>query len=234
MRARAAWLCLALASVGFDGVAQNRSPDAAAPASAPASPLAEALVARFAACHAAESRPLADTDFTLLRATLGARAVAVAGAVGALDCVGASHEAACVDALRSAACEPLASALATAMREAAPGWAAGYARVLAQRVGVCYAAEADGGAVDDAREVLAAYERETAETLGALARSPGCRVNENFLPACSSAVAAMPCGSLGGRLENEPADQLRALGDACRRLVECAGDAGLTGHGPSR
>lgn len=231
-RARVLWILLALASVGFDSAAQNRPPDAGAPA--PASPLEEALVARFAACHAAESRPLAEADFAMLRATLGTRAVAVASAVGAVDCIGASHEAACVDALRSAGCEPLARALATTLREAPPVWAAGYARVLAQRVGACYASEADGGAADDMREVLAAYERETAEALGALARSPGCRVNENFLPACSSAVATMACETLGGRLENEPAEQLRALGDACRRLVECAGDAGAQGPAPPR
>jgi hypothetical protein len=110
-----------------------------------------------------------------------------------------------------------------------PAWAAGYARVLLQRIGACYVTEADGGAVDDARPTLASLERETASALGALAQRDDCHADEDFLPACSSAVLGLSCDVLGGRLANDPGALLRSLGDACHRLLSCEGDgdAGL-------
>lgn len=222
-RIRTALLCLTLATMGLRGEAQER---AEPPSNETV--LGDALGARFAACYTAEVGPPSPADLTVLRNALAPRAVSVAQTAGGADCAATSNQAACVDALTNVACERLARILGDApgARTSAPSWAAGYARVLGQRIAACYVAESDGGSLDEARETLTRFERETADALGALSEREGCHADQDFLPACSTAVMALSCGDLGSRLANEPASLLRALGGACVRLVACEGDGG--------
>ncbi len=220
-------LCLALASMGVRGEAQERDePPELAGVPANLSTLGEALGDRFATCYAAEAGALSDADRSVLRYALTPRAASTAAALGASGCDSAANEVACVEALQRVQCDTLARVLAAppGREGAAPSWAAGYAHVLMQRIERCYAAEADGGALDDVRPTLAAFERETASALGALAQREDCHANENFLPACSSALTAMSCDVLGGHLANDPGALLRSLGDACRNMLSCEGD----------
>lgn len=76
------------------------------------------------------------------------------------------------------------------------------------------------------RATLAAFERETAGALGSLSQREDCHANENFLPACSTALTAMSCDVLGGHLANDPGALLRSLGAACHQLLSCEGEAG--------
>lgn len=230
-RIHTALLCLSLASMGLRGEAQERAeplPHETVGAPSHETVLGDALSARFAACYAAEGAALSPADLTVVRNALMPRAVAVAQTAGGADCAATSNQAACVDALTNATCERLARILGDApgARSSAPSWAAGYARVLAQRVAACYVAESDGGSLDEARETLTRFERETADALGALSERQGCHADQDFLPACSTSVMALSCGDLGSRLANEPASMLRALGGACERLVACEGDGG--------
>ncbi len=225
-------LFLALASISARGEAQDRD-EAPELAGVPAnlSTLGEALGDRFASCYAAESGPLTEADRATLRDALTPRATATAEALGASDCGSAANEIACVEALRRAPCDALARILSEppGRQGTAPSWATGYAHVLMQRIERCYVAEADGGSLDDVRATLAAFERETAGALGTLSQREDCHANENFLPACSSALMAMSCDVLGGHLANDPGALMRSLGDACHQLLSCEGDgdAGL-------
>ncbi len=225
-RRRIALLCVALSSLTTSGDAQDRDPELAGVVPSNRAALGEALTARFAGCYEAEAGALGDGDRAVLRDALTPLALPVAEAATPTGCEGSSGEAACIDALRAMPCDALARSLASppAPRETPPAWAAGYARVLTQRIVACYAAEADGGADDEVREALSRFERETARALGALSQREACRADEDYLPACSAAVMALSCDALGERLAGEPGALMRALGDACGRLVACEGD----------
>jgi hypothetical protein len=219
----------ALAMISTRGEAQERdeAPElAGVPASLAA--LGEALGDRFATCYSAEAGALTDADRSVLRDALTPRATATAEALGATGCDSAANEIQCVEALQRAPCDALARVLAEppGRQSAAPSWATGYAHVLMQRIERCYVTEADGGSLDDVRATLAAFERETAGALGSLSQREDCHANENFLPACSTALTAMSCDVLGGHLANDPGALLRSLGDACHQLLSCEGEAG--------
>ncbi|MEZ4409454.1 MAG: hypothetical protein R3A52_23735 [Polyangiales bacterium] len=133
--------------------------------------LVDALTARFTACHESESGPLSAGDRDVLRSALTPVAAPLAGTLVTGGCEGDAARGRCVESVRELSCDELARALAEMparmARGEAPAWAAGYARVVVRRVVDCYAAEVDGGALDDeTRRAMEGFEAQTASALG--------------------------------------------------------------------
>jgi len=185
-----------------------------------------AVAERFAACLEAEGQRLdADDRALIVEATAGYGVAVVQGLDDVACGPDVAAEGACVTAIAALSCRALSRRLAAVGGEptaAPPGWAEGYARGLADRVGQCRGAERGGGALSLAdSEALTALRVALAHSLGRLARSGRCVVDENAVPACGSSLRTVSCASLAARVDGPLERFGLGVTPACGALLRC-------------
>lgn len=230
---RARWILGTLALAGAATGQELPDPDEATvtpPATSAA--LARAVADRFVACAGAEGESLGEADRALVTDAVAPLAVAVARGLGAEECAtDPGAEARCIELVRAAECDALARGLqqapAASAEGAPPAWADGHARTLVERVSSCLAAERDAGASDEELAALDGLRRSLGTTLGMLASTGRCRVDENAHPACAMSLSALSCEALARHLEEEPGRLASGVTPECARFLQCGpeGDA---------
>lgn len=191
--------------------------------------LGRAVADRFVACAGTEGAALTEDDRALVADSVAPMATAVARGLGAEECTtDPGAEARCIELVRAANCDALARGIqdAPSATSAAPAWAEGHARTLAERMSTCLAAERDAGASDEEIAALDGFRRSLGSTLGLLVASGRCRVDENAHPACALSLGALTCESLSRHLEEDPARLASGVTTECARFLRCGdGDA---------
>lgn len=195
---------------------------------------AAAFSERFVACYEAEGNALTPDDRAVIAEATAPLGVALVRGLGDGDCEESEESVRrCAEAVRALACDDLARRMETlGAPAAAPPWAAGYARTLAERVAACYQVELDGATLtSEDRAGVDAFREQLARSLGMLESSGRCRVVETEVPACALSVRTLSCDALAARADEPTEGLARSLTPPCARMLRCDGIDAIVGEG---
>lgn len=226
-----------LAALCFSLRARSQPIDEEGTASSPQAARAAfggAFSERFVACYEAEGNALTPDDRTVIAEATAPLGVPLVRGLGDGDCEESEESVRrCADAVRALSCDDLARRMETlGAPAAAPPWAAGYARTLAERVATCYQVELDGATLtSEDRAGIDAFREQLGRALGMLESSGRCRVVETEVPACALSVRTLSCDALAARADEPTEGFARALTPPCTRMLRCDGIDAIVGEG---